>query len=141
MMIPFLAVMYKKQYVFRKHIDSFYEIGNYNEVCLYLLKKSKLRGTLLLLPNDVLIGDEAVKNLDRVYEKFDPEARDEGVEYEGEKTKNSKPNNPRGGIAATISNLCNGITEVTSRFDASRSDASRFGAVTYLQLCNCQMFS
>ena len=32
-------------------------------------------------------------------------------EYEGEKTKNSKPNNPRGGIAATISNLCNGITE------------------------------
>ena len=33
-------------------------------------------------------------------------------EYEGEKTKNSKPNNSRGGIAATISNLCNGITEV-----------------------------
>jgi hypothetical protein len=81
MMIPFLGVMYKKQYVFSKH-----ETGNYNEVCLYLLKQSKLRGTLLLLPNDVLIGDEAVKNLDRVYEKYDPEARDEGVEYEGEKT-------------------------------------------------------
>ena len=41
-------------------------------------------------------------------------------EYEGEKTKTSKPNNPRGGIAATISNLCNGSS---SEYDDGLSKA------------------
>jgi hypothetical protein len=41
-------------------------------------------------------------------------------EYEGEKTKTSKPNNPRGGIAATISNLCN---ESSSEYDDGLSKA------------------
>ena len=38
-------------------------------------------------------------------------------EYES-KTENSKPNNPRGGIAATISNLCNGITDFQKQLRA-----------------------
>jgi len=40
----------------------------------------------MVLPGDVLVGDEPLKTADRLkcYEKVDPSARDEGAEYEGE---------------------------------------------------------
>ena len=67
---------------------------------------------------DVTPGDNAVPAipLTTAFADIDsatelPPKKKNKREYEGEKTKNSKPNNPRGGIAATISNLCNGITE------------------------------
>jgi hypothetical protein len=54
--------------------------------CALLSSKSRLRGVKLILPKDLTVGDEFVSpsSIAKRYSRFDPEARDEGLEYEGE---------------------------------------------------------
>lgn len=54
--------------------------------CTLLSSKSRLRGVKLILPKDLTVGDELVlpSSIAKRYSRFDPEARDEGLDYEGE---------------------------------------------------------
>ena len=58
----------------------------YKESCAVIFQRARLRGVNIILPVDLVVGDEKVTAyaVDKSYERFDPEARDEGFDYEGE---------------------------------------------------------
>eukprot|EP01041_Mallomonas_annulata_P002958 gene2958-5809_t len=79
--LPFLALAGKV--TLHKHLVL---CADYREVCLHLNKKARMRGVRIVLPEDLIEGDEAPKATDRMkcFENIDPDSRDEGSEYEGE---------------------------------------------------------
>ena len=68
--------------------DKYYKffLRDYHDVCLALLKKAKMEGCRLVLPIDLVVGDQIVSDDDKVkcFQTFELDARNEGVEYEGE---------------------------------------------------------
>lgn len=69
------------------------ELSRYTEVCdsyriptLEIMAKARLRGVKLLLPTDIVEGDEAVSTEQRniCFNNIEPGARDEGADYPGE---------------------------------------------------------
>lgn len=79
--IPFIALY--GGVVFSRYIQ---ECAQYKTPCAEIMKKALLRGVKLLLPVDVMTGDEAIPAdaRSKVFTSVDPDARDEGVDYDGE---------------------------------------------------------
>lgn len=64
------------------------ELSKYLRVCKRILEKAAKLGVNLIIPNDVVTGDELItpEIKARCYASFDKDARDEGIDYEGEST-------------------------------------------------------
>jgi hypothetical protein len=78
--IPFLAL--SGRIIFSKYTSLCQE---YRDAALALVKKSRLRGVNIILPTDIIEGEELIQLSDKQKcDKYDNEARDEGGEYEGE---------------------------------------------------------
>lgn len=61
-------------------------LSDYHDVCVALMRKAKMKGCRFVLPVDLIVGDLSVSDDDKVkcFQQFDLDARNEGVEYEGE---------------------------------------------------------
>ena len=71
------------RYVLKKYTHS---LSDYRDVCMALQTKAKMKGCRLVLPVDLIVGDEKVSDDDKLkcFQQFEPDARNEGAEYEGE---------------------------------------------------------
>ncbi len=60
--------------------------AKFKTVCASLLTKARLRGVQIVLPNDLVVGDEVIKSEHRMkcFQTIDRDSRDEGVDYDGE---------------------------------------------------------
>jgi len=92
----------------------------YHSVCTSLLAKARMRGCNLCWPSDLVFGDEKVKASDMLkpYENFEPDARGEGFEYEGE------------GRAVHVSDHAQGQDEGAVETEVIRGFAYDLGPVT-----------
>ena len=81
MALPFIAL--SPAVYLAKHESKCRE---HRSVTVELLKRARMRGCRLVWPTDVVTGDEAVSAADRqkVFIRFEREARNEGADYEGE---------------------------------------------------------
>jgi len=63
-----------------------FSLTNYRDACLALLTKAKMKGCRIVLPVDLIVGDQTISDEDKLkcFQKFELDARNEGVEYEGE---------------------------------------------------------
>ena len=79
--IPFVACTSAVTF---KHYST--ECSDYRELCGMVLQKAKMRGVEIILPVDVVTGDEPLTSaqLQLCFANIDDSARDEGVDYEGE---------------------------------------------------------
>lgn len=66
---------------------------SFDPVCREIIRKARMRGVSLIVPSDVIEGDEAVSAEQRALclSKCDPGARDEGGDYSGESKTVSLP--------------------------------------------------
>lgn len=89
--LPFLACT--RRIVFPAHEAAY---GVYIQSCAAVLKKSKCRGVRVILPVDVIVGDENVSTELRNKPSllFDKDARDEGADYDGESKPLTLPTGP-----------------------------------------------
>ena len=79
--IPFVACTSGVAFTQHEQICSDYRL-----LCGLILKKAKLRGVEILLPDDLVVGDEPLSHaqLQQCFANVDDSARDEGADYEGE---------------------------------------------------------
>jgi hypothetical protein len=79
--LPFLCLSKRYSFV---HYSA--DCAKYHSVCTALLAKARMRGCRLRWPSDMLMGDEAIKPADKLkcFLKFEPDARNEGADYDGE---------------------------------------------------------
>lgn len=79
--LPFLAL--SEKITLEKHAAACAEL---KASCTHIMKKAQMRGVQIVLPVDLVTGDDAPKETDRqkCYLKVDKDTRDEGGEYEGE---------------------------------------------------------
>jgi len=80
--LPFLYIRESARVSFTNYSEL---CSRYKNSCAILANKTRLRGVKLILPKDVIVGDEQVleSSLNFFYSRFDPESRDEGLDYEG----------------------------------------------------------
>lgn len=78
--IPFIAAMRDISFFRMKACDT------YREVALQLLKKARMRGVILLVPVDLIVGDTEIGATEKLLseQKIDPTSRDDGAEYDGD---------------------------------------------------------
>ena len=79
MAIPFISLTENIQFIRYNHLQT------YNQICLYLIQKMKLRGIDLILPIDLKIGSTSIDNTTRetaLYE-YEDDAVDKGEKYNG----------------------------------------------------------
>jgi len=81
MAVPFLALF---NHITAPRYDE--ECFRYKKICAALVSKARLRGTPIILPVDVVVSEEALPSgiRQQSYDQCDPDARDEGVEFEAE---------------------------------------------------------
>lgn len=62
--------------------------SGYKMVCGSLIAKSRLRGVALVLPVDLVVGDEIIspEQFLKCYTSYDKDSRDEGGDYDGDST-------------------------------------------------------
>jgi hypothetical protein len=80
--LPFLLAT-GVQFIQRNELYSSYKM-----VCRNLMTKSRLRGVRLILPVDLVVGDEVISSdqLMKCYTVYDKDSRDEGGDYDGDST-------------------------------------------------------
>ena len=86
--LPFLVIQSngRVQFTNEKYFPKFLE---FSDPILHLYKKAKMRGVSLMLPADVVVSEDDMSSdtmKARSYEKVDSDSRDEGLEFEGDKT-------------------------------------------------------
>jgi hypothetical protein len=80
--LPFIAL--QKNVIFHKYKG----LDNYKIACIELLKKARIRGCRIVLPEDLLIGNDFVSgDMKRIcYNTVDNDSRDDGGDYDGDIT-------------------------------------------------------
>lgn len=81
MALAFISL--SKRLIFKKYNA---ELNKYTDACIAIITKAKMKGCTLILPIDLLCGEERIHIEDKMkcYNKFELDSRNEGGEYESD---------------------------------------------------------
>ena len=79
--IPFIGLLRHVSFIKYETL-----ISKYHFIARHMSIKARCRGCQLLLPLDVMIGDEMIPDTlkNKCYDDYDIDARDDGADFEGE---------------------------------------------------------